>query len=104
IRPLPNQFQKLRFGLVVKFACGHACVWFGLDRTRLAIALQESNDGGKIDTKESSDFPLRMLTAVDGGHDTLPEIVGIGSHGRTSSGSCSPEVFRVHMRCHREPL
>lgn len=66
--------------LIAEQRLGTAAVRFGLDGIGTSVPLEESDEETEADGEEIGDFAEGVLTALNGGEDTFPEIGGVGSH------------------------
>src|SRR5205814_5241960 len=74
-------------GVLVKFGGASAAVGLGLDGPGGAAALQEADEEGQVDGEQVGKVAQRVLAAINGSDDAFAEIVGVRTHGSTSSGS-----------------
>ena len=63
---------------------GPAGVRPGVDCPALASALEQSGDGGDIDSESCGELPTRAFAAIDCVEDALAEIVGQRFYGSQS--------------------
>ena len=81
----PDEFKQASVGSGIEFALRYTSVRLGLNGARVAVALKESDDAGEADGEQVRELTQGVFAPIHGSDDALSEVVGVRTHGHTSS-------------------
>src|SRR5271166_1941710 len=92
VRSVRNQLEQTSHGGGIEFRRRTTRVGRWLERTRAAIALQQTDHEGQADSEKVDKLAEGVFATFDGSKDPLPQVGRVRSHG-CSSSAVTPRLF-----------